>query len=439
MMSTLFTDAEFAASLDPLLGAGPEGPLALAVSGGRDSMALLHLTDRYAAIRNRALLVLTVDHRLRDDSGAEAAAVAAEAQNRGLPHRLLVWHRKGPLAGNLEAEARDARYRLMAAACAEAGAGALLLGHTRDDQAETVLLRLARGSGVDGLAAMAPRVTRFGLPVLRPLLDVPRVRLEARLRADGIAWLDDPMNEEERFARVRIRKAQETLAWAGLTPVRLARTARHMARARIALEEAADALRQSAVQVAPEGYCRLALAPLMAAPEEIGLRLLARLLMSVGGQSLRPRFTALERLYRLLRQGALGRGRTLGGCRILPVRDTEAVLIVREAAGLDEPLVLEPGRAQLWDGRFHVQLGPAAGRTGGALVRALGQDGIRTLRGLSSSPPMTGIPAPVRPTLPSLWIALRGKERLAAIPHLNYTVPGFLPQARGFAARFTGL
>ena len=427
MTALPITDEEFAAALRPLLEGLPEGPLALAVSGGRDSMALMHLAARYARPRGPALTVLTVNHDLRSNSATEANSVGAAAQALGLPHKTLVWQHPANLRGNLEAVAREARYRLMAEACIEAGAAALLVAHTQDDQAETVLLRLARGSGVDGLSAMAPKTRRFGLPILRPLLDVPRARLEARLRAEGIAWFDDPMNEEERFARVRIRKAQAVLVAAGLTPARLAQTARHMARARAALDDRVDALACRAALLAAEGYVRLDLADLRAAPEEIGLRLLARLIMVIGGLVYPPRFERLERLYRLLTAGDFGKGRTLGGCRILPSGTAQA-LILREAAGLGPPLPLTSGRPMLWDGRFLVQ-----GTEG--IVRALGPDGILALRRAGPGTSWAQIPAPVRPTLPSLWIA----DSLAAIPHLNYAAPAHGKGACAFAARFTAL
>jgi tRNA(Ile)-lysidine synthase len=430
MIPVPLTDAEFAAALGRLLAG--ESALAAAVSGGRDSMALMHLSARYAAPRGLALIVLTVDHGLRPESAEEARAVGEAARAFGLRHRVLTWRRPGPVRGNLEARAREARYRLLAEACAQEGVSALLLGHTEDDQAETVLMRLARGSGIDGLSAMAPRSARPGLALLRPLLDIPRARLEARLEADGIAWRDDPMNGDDRFTRVRLRKAQAVLAAAGLTPARLAMTARHMARARLALEAAADALQEKAVRVAPEGYARLDAAPLCAAPEEIGLRLLARLVMAVGGLAFPPRFTGLERLYRLVRAGNIGRGRTLGGCRILPDK-SGGVLILRETGLLHPPLFLPPGRPLLWDGRFRVLLAEAG--TAPAMVRALGRDGIHALRAAGPGCLLDPVPAPVRPTLPSLWVA----GRLAAIPHLNYEDPVRPGLARGFEARFTAL
>jgi tRNA(Ile)-lysidine synthase len=422
---------DFAAALLPLIPVAPDA-LALGVSGGRDSLALMHRCAGFAAPRGIRLLVLTVDHALRPESADEARAVGEAARQRGLAHRILTWQ-EGTGSGNLEARAREARYRLMAEACAQAGIGTLLLGHTRDDQAETVLMRLARGSGVDGLAAMAPVSRRLGLTLLRPLLDIPRARLEATLREAGLAWFDDPMNEDERFARVALRKARAVLAGAGLTDERLAATARHMARVRLALEADAERLAAEAVQLSPAGFCRFEPAPFLAAPEEIGLRLLARLIMAVGGQAYPPRFERLARLYAALKDQALGRGRTLGGCKILPAQ-AGAILILREAAALAPPLTLEPGRERLWDGRFRVQLAQAP-QQGRATVGALGPEGQARLRNSAPEHLVHIAPAAARACLPSLWV----EGRLAAVPHLGYAEPGFLPLAAGFRAAFTGL
>jgi tRNA(Ile)-lysidine synthase len=278
---------------------------------------------------------------------------------------------------------------------------------------------------------MAPRSRRLGLTLLRPLLDIPRARLEARLKAEGIAWLDDPMNEDSRFSRVQIRRAQGLLAKVGLTPARLAQTARHMARVRRALEAAVDTLGAEAAPLAPEGYARLDPARLLAAPDEIGHRLFARLLMRIGGRGLPPRFDSLQRLYGLVRTGGLVRGKTLGGCRILP-RSDGALLILREAS--PAPLILVPGRTLLWDGRFRVQLPANAFLDAPPLLRALGADGIHALRKASPGTRLNDLPGPVRASLPSLWI----HQEPAAIPHLNYVAAGAPPPIHGFTARFDG-
>lgn len=301
------------------LSGHPSGRLAVAVSGGGDSIALMHLLAAHAAkLRVPAPLVLTVDHGLRSGSAGEARQVAIWARALGLEARILTWRGEKPARG-IEAAARQARYRLMGAALKKAGIAVLCVGHNRDDQAETFLLRLARGSGLDGLCAMQPLapfpVPGFdGLALARPLLAFSRADLRTYLATRKQPWLDDPMNDDPGFERVRMR---QLLAASQLDSARIAAAAAHLARARVALEAVTGAGLARAVHADSDSLL-LDPAALAAAPREVGLRALAALLMRVGGQGYRPRFEALERLFDDIAGGTLGGGATLHGCRIAP-------------------------------------------------------------------------------------------------------------------------
>jgi tRNA(Ile)-lysidine synthase len=297
-------------------------PGAVAVSGGGDSLALMHLLNDWAkAQQQKPPVVLTVDHKLQPRSTENARRVVRWAKAAGLKAQVLTWVGAKPKA-DIEAEARQARYRLMGAWCKANGIAALYAGHTRDDQAETFLLRLARGSGLDGLAAMRPvapyPVEGFAdIRVVRPVMDFDRDALRAHLTARGQEWLEDPMNENLRFSRVRIRVALETLEAAGLTRSRIADAAAHLGRAREALDAVTAAVLRRACRA--EGDMILVEAgALLAAPREVGLRALAQLLMGVSGQAYRPRFERLERLFDAIAKDEVGAGRTLHGCRICP-------------------------------------------------------------------------------------------------------------------------
>lgn len=312
-----------------LAPAGAPWPGAVAVSGGADSLALMHLLAEWARASGKAPpIVLTVDHGLQAGSAAAARAVVAAAKAAGLPAHGLKWTGTKPDA-DLEAAARAARYRLMGNWCRRRRIGALYVAHNREDQAETVLLRLARGSGLDGLAGMQARapfpLSGFDdLTVLRPLLDIGRDELRAVLTERGIAWHDDPMNADPRFARVRMRQAWPALEAAGLTAARIADAASHLGRARKALEVAtADFLAAHARQA--DGQVLLDATALATAPREIGLRALAACLARVSGAEYRPRFERLERLYDAILTGRVGKGRTLSGCRIGPAPKRAAV------------------------------------------------------------------------------------------------------------------
>jgi len=291
-------------------------PCTVAVSGGGDSLALMLMLAR--AKKKPAPIVLTVDHGLRPDSAKDAKSVLRTAKKLGLDAHLLSWKGAKPKS-DIEAAAREARYRLMGEWCLKHKIENLYLAHTLEDQAETFLLRLARGSGLDGLCAMQ-RIAPYPLPgfgelkLVRPLLGETRANLRATLKKAGLKWRDDPMNEDPRFARVRIRKAWPQLEELGLSPARIAAAASHLARAREALEEATAALIASSCRF-EDGKVLLDGAALARSPREIGLRALAALLGRVGGRTYRPRFERLERLFDSL---ADGQPATLHGCRIAP-------------------------------------------------------------------------------------------------------------------------
>jgi tRNA(Ile)-lysidine synthase len=317
--------------------AGHAAPFAVAVSGGGDSLALMHLLAGFARKRKwPAPVVLTVDHGLRKTSAADARQVARWARAAGLKAHVLTWRGAKPKSG-IEAFAREARYRLMGEWMTKEDVATLFVGHTQDDQAETFLLRLARGSGLDGLAAMRAHapwpVEGFAdLTVARPLLGFGREELRTWLKARKQAWLDDPMNEDLAFDRVRLRKARVALEEAGLSAARIAAAAAHLARARESLEAVTEAVLARAMMVGDDGIL-LDPKALAAAPRELGLRALAWVLMAVSGQAYRPRFDSLERLFDALTAPKPATAATLHGCHIrraLPDFAPFSLLVRRE-------------------------------------------------------------------------------------------------------------
>jgi tRNA(Ile)-lysidine synthase len=341
--------------MERLLAAGAPWPGAVAVSGGGDSIALMHLLAGWARATNRpAPVVVTVDHGLREESAGDARAVARWARAAELKPHTLRWTGPRPKS-DIEAAAREARYRLMGAWTAKQGIAGLYVAHTQDDQAETFLLRLMRGSGLDGLAAMRadapyPLPGFDALRIVRPLLGLAREGIRAHLTAQKRAWLEDPMNAEDRFARVRLRKLIPALEAAGLTQARIAAAAAHLARAREALDAVTAAVLVRAARPLNDAI-HLDVAALAAAPREVGLRALAQLLMSISGQPYRPRFERLERLFDRLCAGKIGSGCTLHGCRIFLVPAEGGVFgrgtvaIARETGRLPPKGTNRPARA----------------------------------------------------------------------------------------------
>jgi tRNA(Ile)-lysidine synthase len=261
--------------------------LVLAVSGGPDSTALLVLAARWRAELKAGpeLMAVTVDHGLRPESAREAHAVERLAGRLGVRHRTLQWSGRKPATGLQEA-ARAARYRLLASAARDAGARHVLTGHTLDDQAETVLIRLARGSGLTGLGAMTRETALDGIVLVRPLLDLPKARLVATLDAVELSFADDPSNRDPRFTRARLRTLMPALAAEGLDARRLAVLARRLRRADATIELAVEAAAAvvsngawadpGAVTLDAEKFARL--------PAEVALRLLGRAIARIGDE-----------------------------------------------------------------------------------------------------------------------------------------------------------
>jgi tRNA(Ile)-lysidine synthase len=386
--------------------------LACAVSGGADSLALALLAWSWTERQGGRLTALTVDHGLRPEAADEARQVGDWLGVRGIAHRVLAWRGAKPTSG-LQAAARAERYRLLADWCRETQVLHLLLGHTLDDQAETLLLRLGSGSGPNGLAAMTAVRETADVRLLRPLLGVPRAALRATLEAEGQPWIDDPSNVDDRYARVRVRRA---IAAGGLLAADLARAAARFGRVRVALESAASQLLARAVGIHPAGFARFDAQELASVPEEVGLRALSRLIASIGGSVHGPRLDRLERLYRNLVAGD-GRSWTLGGCRIVRWDRLGVALICREDRGVDTPVAVRPGQRLVWDGRFALRLAGAPGQASAdAWLAGLGRDGWNEVVGRRPDLRQGPVPGPARPSLPALYDA----QGVLAVPHLDY-------------------
>lgn len=391
------------------------GKVALAVSGGVDSFALLHLFRQWSRRHAGApdAIVLTVDHGLRPEAADEAAKVAERCKAMGFEHRTLCWQGEKPTSG-IQKAARDARFQLMREAMSVEGAEALLLAHHRDDQAETFLDRLARGSGPYGLAAMAKVSERDGITLHRLLLDVSKARLVASMKAAGLDWCEDPSNDDERYRRVGMRKLLPLLDEAGLGAERLAGTARAMRRAADALDAWVDNLVQTHVEQHAVGPCRVPVSALDGLPEEIALRLFARLLRDCGGSDYVPRLSSLETAVSELLSGSVRTDkaaikRTLGHC-VIELHDG-SVLISREF-GRQPPRAIElvPGQRAVWDRRFEFSLESAAPEP--IRIEALGAGGLRR----AGVDPAAGWPRSVFETAPAVLV----HGELVALPGFDF-------------------
>lgn len=390
--------------------------VAVAVSGGADSMAAALLARDWLRSLNGRLVALVVDHGLRPESADEASLVARRLAELEIDAEILPWRGDKP-GSNLQAAAREARYGLLSAFCARRGILHLLLGHHRDDQAETFLMRLSRGSGLYGLSAMTALQELPDHRLLRPLLSLPKVRLIATLEARGIRWVEDPSNQDHRFARTGFRELLPGLAAAGVTSETLSETTRRLGVARNAVEVAVAKRLARACWLHPAGIAFVRPERLSSAPRDVALRALSRILVCVSGREYGPRLAPLERLYERL-AGGLTSGATLSGCRLRPWRGQ--IVVYREnrhVAGA----VVEAGCRTRWDGRFELFVQPGkAGFRGELTIALLACEGWAEVR-RSVEIDRLGFPAFAAEAVP----ALSDAQGLVAVPHLGYFREGW--------------
>jgi tRNA(Ile)-lysidine synthase len=364
----------FGSSLANLWPTGRKKRFLLAVSGGGDSMAMMHVASHWARENKHECSVITIDHGLRADSAAEAEIVCKVAGELGLVHQTVKWTGWDGY-GNTQMQAREARYQLIEQHRGDCSV--ILMGHTLDDQAETFLLRLKRGSGVDGLAAMPAK--RYvgsqvsGYWILRPFLGLSRESLRSFLKGKGHKWIEDPSNDDERFDRIEIRKNMSRLTDLGITQELLALTASHMGRARSALNTQTQELAGLAVEL-DNGDLLIDSQKFGMAHQEIQYRLFSKALGWVASQTYKPRFDALERI---LGNVLLGQAQTLHGCFIDPkknhiriTREFNAVADTRRSFGQD----------CIWDNRWLFRAKPQVVPAVDWIVRALGPDGAKWVK-----------------------------------------------------------
>lgn len=334
--------------MDHIAGFESAPKIAVAVSGGSDSMALCHLLSHWVKERGGILYALTVHHHLREEATTECEHVAHWMTEWNIPHTTLDWNHD-TIISNLQAHARENRYRLLREWCTQHGILHLALGHHQEDQAETFTMRLERGSGLFGLSAMP--ITRYDHDVrlIRPLLMIPKISLQDYLKEHHIPWLEDPSNHQSIFTRVRHRK--EAL---NIPNHRLAATANHLMRARDWMtEELAQAAYES-ITLYPWGMAKLKRNIFNSLHPELAMRLLASLLQTIGGQKVTARYEKLASLYTDILKRKSGKktlAHTILHCK------QDSILLHKEAQHVEqEPIALDAGESIYWDQRFDCRL-----------------------------------------------------------------------------------
>jgi tRNA(Ile)-lysidine synthase len=401
------TLAEFAASLASLAPIETTPFLAVAVSGGPDSLSLVILADRWARERQGEICALTVDHRLRPESSTEIRLLHRWLSTRAIRHEILTWSEDKP-AGGIQEAARRARYALLADWCQKHGCLHLLIAHHSEDQAETHLIRCRASSGADGLAGMSAIRELADCRILRPLLGVAKARLVALLGAERQPFIGDPSNRDPTFERSRLRTTGALPVGAGF--VGLLNDIRKFGHERATHERESDRLLAQTVVLHPAGFGvldpRLALAP-----SDVAERALQAIITAIGGRPYPARRERVARLRATL-AAADRRGHTLGGCHF--VRWRNRILVLREHTGTVRVVRLPPGTRLLWDYRFSIALPATA--NGAVTIGYLGRSGVVELNRLQPERRHGSLPRLVYPILPAVWDA----EGIAAVPHLRY-------------------
>ncbi|MGB0749176.1 MAG: tRNA lysidine(34) synthetase TilS [Magnetospiraceae bacterium] len=384
--------------------------LAVAVSGGADSLALAILAHRWATQRDGTVSALIVDHGLRPTSARESQATKSLLSGLGIDAHILPWRGAKPVTG-IQAAARAARYDLLEAWCREQGVLHLLTGHHRDDQIETYAIRLASNSGPMGLSGMSPLREMAAVRLLRPLLSVPKTRLRDTVEKEGLSWIEDPSNHDRRFQRARLRtndisEKDYRAHWDACQNHAVLRLDLERRLARVVAEQ---------VFLSPYGFADFSPAFFQATEHQVLRAALGRLISCIGGRVYSPGGEALERLINALAFPAKRTGRTLGRCRFLP--HSGGWRVVRERRHLPPPM--SPTFGQRWDGRFQI----SGDLPEGAVIVPWGN--------MPGGPENSDIPRAARVSLPVL------KHPDGALSRLLIACPGASEDSSGAKRRVT--
>lgn len=411
-VNDIITTETFAVALASLKLPAFIPQIACAVSGGCDSMALCLLMQDYLKPRDGRVVALTVDHGIRAESTGEAAQTQAWLRAHGIEHHILRWKREGVLTGNLQAQARHARYRLMQEWCHARHIPFLATAHHHGDQLETLLLRRARGSGDEGLSGMSSLRRAENTLIIRPLLSFRKPQLHATLQAYNQPWIEDPSNASELFDRVRARKTLEQADAKSIATLEHEIAAHKQAR--IEMEERVAYLLARYCKLHPFGFVT------MTWPDDVHTlgytlpRALLAMIQTISGMDRAPRYAELERLTHALLAAEKPLKRTLGGCQLEFRPDMKRLRIWREPAAAARYILPVSALPARWDGRFAIEPPSALSGQDNLYIRALGTGGVAKL-GKEALKPFKSLPKAVFYTLPALWHL----DELLAVPHMQ--------------------
>ena len=384
------------------------------VSGGADSLALVWLLKNWCENRGLSLFALIVNHNLREDSDGEATKVSEWLLKWNVKHAIL--KREGlPILSGIQSSAREVRYKLMLDWCLKNRFTDLFIAHHQDDQAETFLMRLVRGSSIEGLACMREVSTRRGVRIVRPLLTVPKERLKQTLISIGQHWIEDPSNTNPRFMRTRLRTLRSNLEARKVTNVRLSKLAQSFSVLREILELCCHDFIETDVEIYPEGWARLDTEPLKLLPSVLVEKILTYLLNVIGGKPYPPRFDSLSRLINNLSQEKESGSFTLSNCVVK--KEGKYLIFFREERKPVSTLSISRQKSIIWRNIFNCSFTYDHKNNSDELIlEPLGEAGWSQI--IKKRPELRelSIPYEIKKTLPALFDS-RG---VLEVPHLNY-------------------
>ncbi|MFN7038613.1 MAG: tRNA lysidine(34) synthetase TilS [Alphaproteobacteria bacterium] len=335
------------------LGEFEDNPIiAVAVSGGVDSVALAFLANTWIKLRQGKIIALTINHNLRPESNKEAEQTKKLLIENQIEHHIIKWNYSNKPTSNIQNKAREARYNLLTEWCKNHNIIHLILAHHEDDQAETFMLRLERGSGLKGLACMASSSIKNGVRIVRPLLGFKKQQLYQYAISKKLNWIEDPSNQSDKYRRNIVRKK---LNDNNVSSEKLANTAKNLGRARVSLEKICAIHLVKLVKIFSLGYAVIDFKHFIILPEEEALTILSQVIRTIGSDAIGLRLNSLERLYQKLRTGNLYSTQTLGECKISFLENKKDIIIYREIRHKQPKITFETNSIN-FDNKFKIIL-----------------------------------------------------------------------------------
>jgi tRNA(Ile)-lysidine synthase len=395
--------------------------IAVAVSGGADSLALTFLLKEYVAQNNGKLIALTVDHVLRDESKAEAVYVHELLSKHNIEHHILYWFHDKIVTSNIQQKAREARYNLLTKYCIENNIMHLVTAHHLNDQVENFLIRLERGSGVVGLSSMQSISNIKGVRLLRPLLSYKSEILKKYLNELNIKWIEDPSNDNEKYTRIKFRKFLATESEQYIK--RINDTAIHMQRANNSINLHINNHLIKCINIDKYGSARLKLDYFNTIYSEEALRIITNIITIIGGKKYSPRFSSIIKLYNYITKDNLPTALTIGGCKVIHYKSkykSNELLICREISKAGSAIKLNINSSLLWDQRFLITFrkNDIIMHLDNLKVDFLKEKGWSQLLKLQPDFKNIDVAKNILFSLPTIWQV----DKIIAVPTINYYI-----------------